>query len=106
MISLPSNTTNIPGGGGHLRKAKVVKTQNRRAALPAAEQKLGRRAQRQSGRISRLCNPLVSLSSLVVPFLLPECRDLIKLPVFSLRSGSRLGGSSIASEKTNLPRSS
>ncbi|GIX68459.1 hypothetical protein CEXT_198311 [Caerostris extrusa] len=89
----------------HLRKAKAVKLRTEeplfRPRSRNSEEEL-----RQSGRISRFRNPLVCLSGLVVPFLLPDCCDLIKLLVFSLHSGGRLEDSSIAREKTNLARSS
>ncbi|GIX68450.1 hypothetical protein CEXT_198281 [Caerostris extrusa] len=102
MISLPSKTTNIPREGAPQEK-RSGETQNRRVALPAAEQKLGRRAQRQSGRISCLrntpCFPIRLSGS-------PPASRWSRLNqthgVFAPIRGPTWG-SSIAREKTNLP---
>ncbi|GIX68453.1 hypothetical protein CEXT_198291 [Caerostris extrusa] len=102
IISPPSNTTNIPGK--HLRKVeKVVKTQNKNSSLPASEQKLGRRAVKQSGRLSRLRNPLCFPFRLSGSLPAARLSPLNQTPVFSLRSGGLLGGCSTAREKTEPP---
>ncbi|GFS54238.1 hypothetical protein TNIN_446051 [Trichonephila inaurata madagascariensis] len=82
------------------RKTKVVKTsESRFSANSSVGKQTLQKKEDTIPAISRLPNPFVSLSGLVVPFLLLDCYNLIKLPVFSLGSELDLRAFQLPSEK-------